>query len=660
MKRALLLVLALAATGVAPLSAQDDTPLRTGRTLSGTLESDSEHSYTVELDDGMFVFGNANQLTVDVVVTVVGPDGEDVARFDSPARGEEVFTFTTEASGTYRIVVTPFEQQQGDYEITLEKSEPVATDPEDRVDQLMTPFSGDDTPGAVIGVMNNGEVAFERGYGMANLSFGIEHEVGTPTNIGSVSKQFTAMTILLLQKDGKLSIDDDVREYIPELPDFGEPVLVRHLMSHVSGYREIYNEMRMTGWGGEDFLDRDEAIRIVRRQPELQDAPNSFYNYNNTAFILLSHIVERVTDKTFPEFMKERIFEPLGMHDTRMKYQQGEIIPGASTPYVQAEGGGWRAARDLGASAGAGGIYTTWPDMTKWMLNYTNATVGGPETIELLTTRNVLVDGDTTGYAKGIGVNERRGQRRFTHTGGDIAHRTYFSYFPDLQAGIFMSSNNASFGSIYGTMVPELEELFFGDRLDPLEEEEEGAEPETTEGEMMSVERMEAIAGDWLLVTQDWPIELTTEDGQLFAQARGQGRFPLLTTSDTTATFAQASISVVFHFDGEQVDSATFTQGRVQPMIRYEVAADAAELTDLAGRYYSRELEVWLDIGVEDDGLVLQLLRGEPMELTHRNGLSFTGPQPYATVDFQVADNGDVTGLIAGNGRTKGILFVKQ
>ena len=657
MKRALLVAMALA---TAPLAAQDDTPLRTGQTLAGTLASDSRHTYTVELADETFVSGHVNQISVDVVVTVLDPDGEQVAEFDSPARGPEDFQFTADRQGRFVIRVTPFEEQEGDYEILVERAEPVATDPSDRIDQLMTRFSGDDTPGAVVGVLDKGEVVFERAYGMASLEYGIEHEVGTPTNIGSVTKQFTAMSILLLQNDGLLSLDDEVRKHIPELPDFGTPVTLKNLLNHTGGFREIYNLLPMTGRAGEDAIRREEAIQIVQRQPELQAAPNTEYNYNNTGFILLATVVERVSRKTFPEFMKERVFEPLGMMDTRVKYEQGEIIPGASTGYVRAEGGGWRSSRDLAASAGAGGIYTTFRDMTKWMLNYRDATVGGAHAIRALTTRNILASGDTSTYALGLGIGQMRGRTLYTHTGGDTAHRTYFGYLPELQAGIFISSNNATFAP---TFVAEIADLFFGDRLNPIEEDDEASEE--TEGVTdgtMTEERMEAIVGDWLIEGLNIPIELTSEDGSLYAQAEGQGRFRLTPTSDSTAVFTAAGISIVFHFeDDESVSRSTFTQGQSREMNRFNASGPSAEeMEALAGRYFSNELELWLDVQWEDEELVIHRLQAEPMTLTHRVELTFGGSNPFAEIVFQRASNGMITGLLAANGRTKGVLFTRR
>ena len=655
---------------ITPLAAQDARPIREGQTLSGTLASDSEHEFTLQVDAEYFVFGEVDQIDVDVVVTVLGPDGERVAQFDGPSRGVESFQFTTEEEGTYVIRVAPFEEQEGDYTLTLERAEPVATDPAERVDQLMARFSGMDTPGGVVGVVDGGRVVFEKAFGMASLEYGVPHGVETPTNIGSVTKQFTAMGILLLQKDGKLSLSDDIRKHIPELPDFGTTITLKNMLNHATGYRELYNFLPMSGRQGEDAIRREEAIRIIQRQPELQAAPNTEFNYNNTGFILLATVIERVSEKTFPEFMKERVFEPLGMNDTRVKYSQGEVIPGASQGYAPASGGGWRSTRDLAASAGAGGIYTTFPDMTRWMANYRDGTVGGRAAIDAMTARNILQNGDTSTYALGLDIGPVNGRDLYQITGGCTPDRTYFAYFPEIDGGVFISSNNATFSTGIGSQVAR---LFFEDRMEDADEDdgEEDSEAEGEDsGDAMPTERMEAIVGDWIIEVANLPAEFTLEDGTLYAEPQGQRKIELRTTSDSTIAAVGIAVTIVFHFEDDgSVDRATFTQGQAVPMRRLEEAALSAEdMEAFQGRYYSRELEVWLEVRLQEDDeddeaearLVIERLRAAPVILNHREGTVFGGGFPFAEIDFQQASNGSITGLLAGNGRTTEVLFEKR
>ncbi len=534
-------VIALTHTAV---DAQETREIRRGQSIPGMLAADSEHRYAIELGANTFVFGEVDQLTVDVVVRILDPEGEQVRRFGSPAHGPQKFTFDAEAPGRYVIEVTSFEEAEGDYVLRVLRTERVATDPKRRVDQLLMPFSDEDTPGAVVGVVEDGKLSFTRAYGMANLSHEIKFNVGTISNIGSVTKQFTAMGLLLLEAEGKLSLEDDIRDYIPELPDFGARITLRNLLNHTGGYREVYNLLPMTGYQGEDALSRDKVIQIVQRQPDLQTQPNTEFNYNNTGYILLATTIERVTEMTFPEYMKAKVFTPLGMTHTRVKGDQGEVSPGSAQGYVPAEGGGYRSTRDLAASYGAGGIYTTVEDLAKWMLNYRDHTLGGDAAIAAITTNTILESGDSTGYGLGMGLSNHRGRILYQHTGGDVAHRTYFAYYPELESGVIVMSNNGSFNLGVGRQIAL---AFLEGEFEPEEAEEEPTE--LAEG--MSEERMAAIAGDWRINAPNASLSIvyTFEDGELFAQATDQPRFRLIPTSDSTVRFDGVEATVTFHLN---------------------------------------------------------------------------------------------------------------
>ena len=224
MRRLLATLLFTSLVLVSTALGQTSTRLQQGTTVSGDLEPNGKHTYELTLAAEQFVYGEADQQTVDVVVTVTGPDGKRVGRWDGPARGPEPFQFDTEAAGTYRIEVAPFEDGAGAYALVIEGVEPLATTPEGRVDQLMVAYRGNDVPGGVVAVVQGGELRFAKAYGMANLTHGIPFTVETVSNIGSVSKQFTAFAITLLAERGALSLDDDIREHIPELPAFDELV----------------------------------------------------------------------------------------------------------------------------------------------------------------------------------------------------------------------------------------------------------------------------------------------------------------------------------------------------------------------------------------------------------------------------------------------------
>lgn len=292
-------VLVLTALAVAlttnQLPAQEaaSRPISAGGAVTDSLPPGAAHAFILTLAADQFVYGEVDQGTVDVTVTVRNPAGGVVRQFDARRGGMEIFHFDGEASGDYRIELEPAEDATGRYALRLERVEPVATDPERRVDQLMLPFSGEDVPGGVVAVVREGRLVFARGYGMADLTHHIPFRPETRTNIGSTSKQFTAFAINLLAQRGRLSLDDDIRKHIPELPDLGATVTIRHLLTHTSGYREFLNTLALAGRRLDegDHIDRSEVISIVQRQPELQNAPGAEWNYNNTAFALLAMVV---------------------------------------------------------------------------------------------------------------------------------------------------------------------------------------------------------------------------------------------------------------------------------------------------------------------------------------------------------------------------------
>ncbi len=275
---------------------------RVGEVVEGTLELETPDTFHFYFIAGTYIYGVCNQLSVDVQVSLLDSSGVSLGQFDGPAEGPEPFQFheihkvSRYTGGELRL------KETGELRSTAQNRGRAGNHPpEKRADQLFYPYSEGGVPGGVVGVIKNGELVFSRAYGMANLTHGDSLTKSILlTNIGSVSKQFTAMAILLLEQQGKLSLEDDVRKHIPELPDLGQVVTLKNMLNHTNGFREVYNLMPMTGWKGEDQLRREEIIEMLKRQEELQAAPGEEYNYNNSAFILLAEIVERISGQSFP------------------------------------------------------------------------------------------------------------------------------------------------------------------------------------------------------------------------------------------------------------------------------------------------------------------------------------------------------------------------
>ena len=629
--------------------------LAIGETVEGTLEVETPDTFFLDLDADTYLYGVAGQLTVDVVVTLYDSAGNMLGLADGPVKGPEVFYFETSDPGRYMLEVAPFEDDSGDYTIQLKVVEPIATDPGQRADQLFTPFSGDTVPGGVVGVIRDGELVFAKAYGMANLTHDVPFTPGTPSNIGSVSKQFTAFAILMLESQGKLSLDDDVREHIPELPEFGEVIRIRNLMNHTNGLREVYNLMPLTGWKGGDELRRETVIEMLKRQEELQASPGEEFNYNNSAFILLAEIVERITEMTFPEWMEENVFGPLGMDSTAVRADPATIIEDASQGYMVSDEW-YREAGDLYAAYGAGGIYTTVEDLSEWLGNFSDAGLGGREIIEQMVTPDTLNNGDTLDYGLGIFVGEYRGLKRYSHGGADIAHRAMLYYFPEIDAGVAALSNNGMFAS--GYVADAMANVFFKDELEP---EEAPEEKKDTAGVEVPEKLLKTYAGKYKMTTIGMVLEFTLEEGTLVFHAEGQPALEMIPRSDSVFDYKGVEATLVFHLDSAgNVAYAIHTQGGTKyelvPVAPYEPSVE--ELKEFEGRYYSDELQTFYTLEVKDSTLILMIRNTEDIELDPVDEDNFTGDVFFiGQMNFMRNDGGEVTGFTVSNGRTRGIRF---
>jgi CubicO group peptidase (beta-lactamase class C family) len=246
-----------------------------------------------------------------------------------------------------------------------------------RADKLFAAYDKPDSPGCALAVIKDGTVLHKRGFGRANLETDAPITPGTVFHVASVSKQFTAFAILLLAKDGKLSLDDDVRKHIPELADFGKTVTIRHLIHHTSGLRDQWRLLKMAGWRMEDVITERDILDLVFRQKELNFAPGAEYLYSNTGYTLLAVIVARVSKQSFREFTQERIFKPLAMTSTHFHDDHRQIVKNRAYSYRPARRGAEFELVPLQyANVGATSLFTTVEDLTKWDRNFYDAKVG--------------------------------------------------------------------------------------------------------------------------------------------------------------------------------------------------------------------------------------------------------------------------------------------
>ena len=448
-------------------------------------------------------------------------------------------------------------------------------------------------PGVAVGVFRDGALVHASAYGMADLSHSVPFSIDTRSNLGSTSKQFTAFAILRLAADGRLSLGDEVRRWIPELPEFSSIVTIRHLLSHTSGYREIYQTLKLSGRRVfEDHVDRHEMIDVVRRQTELQNAPGSKWDYNNTGYGLLSMIVERVSEQSFAEYLGQYVFAPLGMTNSVVRMDPSDPVQNGARGY-QIRGDRFVETRDLGGAVGASGIYSTIGDLLIWLTQYQSGTLERRLLIDEMTTPYRLSDGRSSGYGLGLYIDRWRGLKRVFHGGDDVAHRAITVYFPELEGGVIVLSNNAGFN-----------QYRCANRL------------------------ISKVAGDeyTLLPISRNRYRVQGQDARFEFEVDVAGKF---------------KSAVLFH------------QGK-QPLRRLlndEPVEGRRDLSEFTGRYHSVELKTTYELELEKGTLVLMyrpLKEGLPLRAVQED--RFSGADPVSSVLFRRDEKGTITGFHVGNG----------
>ncbi len=658
-------ILCAAAAFAGGASAQEDAAraLELGRPLAGTLAWGDTARFAVAADSGHFVFGEVEQISVDVDVRILGPEGRALGRFGGLGIGAERFAGRATSAGAHVIEVLAAgddEDAGGRFEIALLRLEPVAEDPAGLVDQMMARFDGPASPGAAVRVWRGGETLFSKAYGMASLTYGVPFEPATRTNVGSTSKQFTAFAVMLQAERGLLALDDDVRLHVPELPKFDETIRIRHLLTHTSGLREFLNLLLMTGRRLDrgDWIDRSEIVEIAQRQPKLQNSPGAEWNYNNTAFALAALIVERTSGLTFPAFMERRVFAPLGMDRTVVRANPRVPVPDRAEGYTPSAEG-YLEIGDFGGAVGAGSIYSSTDDLQLWVENLADPRVGARRSVEEMTTPFVLADGSETGYGYGLFVDRQRGLKRVHHGGADVAHRSMLAWYPEIDAGVTVQSNHAQFAS---DVAFEVAEAFFGDEMTAAEQgESDGAAD--FDADAYDPADFDEFAGRYALdAAPDFVLAFTREASTLYAQATGQERLEIEPTSDSTFRVRAVDASVTFLRDEDgRVEGLTLHQNGDRRATRLDGDGarawepTEAELAEFAGRYYSDEIETFYALSVEDGALVVRQRRLGRHALAPGERDRFAGAG--LSFEFERGRSGRVIGLYLANARTRDVRF---
>lgn len=433
-----------------------------------------------------------------------------------------------------------------------------------RIDALFADFAKASSPGCAVGVVDAGGLAYAEGYGMADLQHDVPITPSTVFHVASTSKQFTAFAVALLATEGKLSLDDDVRTYLPELHDFGHRITLLNLLTHTSGLRDQWTLLALAGWRPYDVKTQDDILRLAFRQKELNFVPGDEWLYSNTGYTLLAEIVERVWGQSLGAFTRARVFEPLGMHDTHFSNDHNEIVKRRAAAYETTESG-WRISVPVFDNYGATSLLTTVEDLSLWAQNYWTRAFE-PEAMEmLLETRITLNDGsELTRYGLGLGFGRPGDLEAIGHGGVDAGFRSDLLVFPSHRvAAIALCNADAA---VAFDLTPQMARVVLSDAwTDPAPDPDDSADADEAEPPApprLSPEALAAYAGRYYSAELDATYTFFVVDGSLLL------RNPRLEV-DTLRVEAPDTLlwkSRTLHFtrNADAVDGLTVSTGRVR------------------------------------------------------------------------------------------------
>jgi CubicO group peptidase (beta-lactamase class C family) len=534
---------------------------------------------------------------------------------------------------------------------------PVSKSVTERIDQLFAKWTRPGSPGCSLGVSRSGTIVYEHGYGMANLDLGVAITPASVFDAASISKQFTAMSILLLAQHRRLSLDDDVGKFIPNWGDRRHRITVRHLLTHTSGMRDGF---LLQGLAPERPLHiNQQIVDIVSRARGFDFVPGSRFEYNNGAYTLLAAVVERVSGQALPAFAEANIFKPLGMTHTHFHDDAARIVPNRATGYARGANGFRVAVRTYtDVVVGNAGVFTTVGDLLRWQQNLAELRVGDPALVAEMQTAAIATGwSDTSGYGFGVEIARHRGLRTIGHGGGDEGRRTYVVRYPDPGLAIAVLCNLDEIDP--GLLARSIADIVLADRFpEPAAGPTAPAAPVT-----VSLEDLQSKVGLYHDPSDDSVGRVFIRDGRLMASQNASDSDGVELTPIGPSRFVVLGTSIVAEFvppTSGKPQEIHVTGAGPKPMVSQVITTrftpSSAELGRFEGTYTSDEVHGTYTVVAREAGLVIQVPGRSEIPLQPLFPDAFGGNM-FGVVKFSRNPHGVVIAFTAHTAGIRGLRF---
>lgn len=468
-----------------------------------------------------------------------------------------------------------------------------------------------------------------------------------------MSKQFTAMGIVVLQMEGKLSIDDDIEKYLPELNNFGKPITIRHLLHHTSGFRSSPELFGLAGWRDGDAISNEDVYRYLTKQTALNFEPGSEYMYTNSGYILLAKIIENVSKQNFKSWMKEKIFQPLQMNATFIEENSSNVVSKVATSYSEIEPSVFNYVENNDLTYGASNAYSTSKDVLKWMKNFNEVSTNRKSAFEMLKTVDVLNSGQKNNYGFGVFVDDFFGNHRIQHTGAIAGFRSVMYSYPDNNLEIIILSNFAS--NQLSKTADQISQLFLQNK----------SKDETNQEEIKPIlindEVLKKYEGMYWSDKNNYSRKIYVENNTLWYLRSNNKKSPLIPITTTEFQMGGINEKLLVKFD---VNTNTMKLISADNSIDvFEKYVDKPllieDLKEYTGTFYSSELETFYTISLKDDKLIGYHSRfGEfDIQILKQDVLSWSG---MAVSKYKRNKKRSITGLSITMSRIRDLWFEKK
>lgn len=521
-----------------------------------------------------------------------------------------------------------------------------------QIEKVFERFNKSDCPGCAIGFSRNGELLYMRGFGMANLEYSVPITSETVFEAGSVSKQFTAAAILLLERQGKLALDDDIRKFLPEVPEFGGKITIRHLLTHTSGLRDQWVSLTIAGRPpGSVVHTLDEILNLVRRQKELNFPTGTEYLYCNTGFSLLTVIAHRAGGKTLADFSQAEMFQPLGMAATQWRDDHTRIVKNRATAYSVDRAGAFHSDMPFTRVYGNGGLLTTVGDLLAWNEIFWSPRVLSQELIDRMQTPGRLVGGEALDYGLGLVLTEYKGLREINHGGSTAGYRAYLLRLPEQHLSLALLCNVGAANS--ESLAHQVVDVLLSGQLK--------MRPKPTPA-AVSPQELQSRAGLYRNPSTDSVLRLSFADGKLLLEGGERGT-ELIPVEPQICEIANGT-----RFRFEPMGNGNPRELRVIPVrgkSMLYISAPAAEptpeqLAEYTGSYTSEELEVAYQLSVQEGKLSMQHLPELASSLTPTYRDAFSTSSGGWQIRFTRDAAGKVSGFRISAGRVLHLRFTRR